>query len=175
MTFEQAERLFAAARQPSQGKRLRADTYLHKVDDIFVIRLHGKNLVTINRDNTYTLNSGGGLTQTSVDRINRYSTAHLTKRKSVWFLMTGTGRLVAFFDGIQVDRLGQPSARSCALASYPPYYGRTDPPVAKCLIHREPQSYKGDSLLCGTYDCWSVGVVQGVKAAGDPLQTKACN
>src|SRR5688500_17407809 len=102
MTFKQAERLFAAARQPSQGKRLRADTYLHKVDDTFVIRLHGKKLVTINRDNTYTLNSGGGLTKASVDEINRYSTAHLTKRKSVWFLMTGTGRLVAFFDGIQV-------------------------------------------------------------------------
>lgn len=140
MTYAQAERLFSSARHPAKGKRLRVNTYLHKVNDTFVIRLHDTNIVIINRDNTYTLHSHGRLSQISADRINRYTTAHLTNRKSRWFLITGTGWLIEFFDGIEIDALGQPSARFSALVSYPPYYGHTDASGAKCLFQRKQQS-----------------------------------
>ena len=106
LTFERAERLYLTARDPSKGRRLRANTYLYKEGDSFIIRLKGKDIIHIDQNNIYTLKTGGSLTRTCADAINRYTTAHLTNRKSTWFHMTGTGLLVEFFDGLQVDWLG---------------------------------------------------------------------
>lgn len=92
-----------------QGKRLLArNTYLREAEDGYQIWLHETAVVTVRADGTCLLDSGGWLTVTTKDRINRFSPARVWSVKGRW-VIGGTGdNPVRFADRIIVDAAGLP-------------------------------------------------------------------
>jgi hypothetical protein len=72
-------------------------------DDTVAIRLHNTDVVKINPNGTYTLNSGGWQTVTTKDRINQYSPVKVYQRKFEWFV-TINGKEYPFIDNMVVGK-----------------------------------------------------------------------
>jgi hypothetical protein len=77
-------------------------------EGMVAIKLHDTDVVTIFSDGRQILNSGGWLSMTTKDRINRYSTASISQRKGVWYINDRDGNETLFYDGMVVDRDGYP-------------------------------------------------------------------
>jgi hypothetical protein len=76
LTFADAEDLMRRARNGS--RRLRHNTYLYPSGpDAYAVRFHSTDVVTIHRDGTWTLRTGGWETVTTKARINDYSPARV--------------------------------------------------------------------------------------------------
>ena len=88
------------------SKKLANNTYLYRSDDVFRVKLHNTDIVTINSDNTQTLNSGGYLTKTTKDRLNTFSYASISQKRGLWFIQQGDTE-VAFFDGVKLNLFGE--------------------------------------------------------------------
>ena len=71
-------------------------------DDTVAIRLHNTDVVKINPNGTYTLNSGGWQTVTTKDRINQYSPVKVYQRKFEWFVNIND-KEYPFMDGMVVS------------------------------------------------------------------------
>lgn len=100
-TYEEADRILQGRNK--QSKKLANNTYLLRNDNgTFSIRLHQTDIIVINSDNTYTLNSGGWLSMTTKARMNEFAPVRISQNKGVWYL--GDGSL--FSDGVTVDRDG---------------------------------------------------------------------
>ena len=69
-------------------------------DGCIAIRLHDTDVVT-EKDNVFTLNSGGWRSVTTKERMNSYSPARVFQKKSIWYIGDNE-----FFDGIQIDKFG---------------------------------------------------------------------
>lgn len=87
-----------------ESRKLANNTYLIRGDNVFHVKLHATNVVTIHDNGLYTLDSGGWLTATTKDRINRFSPARISQSKSVWYLSDGS----LFNDGMKVNGDGLP-------------------------------------------------------------------
>lgn len=68
------------------------------------IKLHNTDIVTVTTKDTYILNSGGWLTSTTKERINRYSPASISQKSGVWYMADKS----LFYDLMEIDRDGQP-------------------------------------------------------------------
>lgn len=79
-----------------QSRKLENHTYLQNTGNAIVVKLHETNVVTFQKDGMIILNSGGWLTSTTKDRINKYSPCRITQAKGLW---TVNGKY-AFADGI---------------------------------------------------------------------------
>lgn len=81
-------------------RKLANNTYLEERGDCFAVRLHETNVVTFRSDGAVRLDSGGWLTVTTKDRINRYTPPNVQvwSDRGVWYV-TGGGDAVAFADG----------------------------------------------------------------------------
>lgn len=76
-------------------------------DGATVYRLHRTDIVVIEPDGTYTLNSGGWRTITTKDRINTFSPVNIFQRKGEWFIGLGPfNEGIPFKDGMRVDAKG---------------------------------------------------------------------
>jgi hypothetical protein len=81
------------------------NTQVRLLDDGGIaIKLHHTDIVTITKDNTYILNSGGWQTVTTKERINRYSPAGISQRAGIWYMSDGS----LFYDGMEVNSQGLP-------------------------------------------------------------------
>jgi len=98
LTHSEATELFNTARDKEAGKPLYANTRLVKRGENYAIRLHYTDVVTICKNGTYVLRSGGWQTNTTKARINQYSPVGIYQEKFVWYLVDGT----EFYDGITV-------------------------------------------------------------------------
>lgn len=87
LTHKEGQRLMQSARNRAAGKPLQNNTRLfdHK-DGSFGVVLHGTEVVTVHTDGTYTLRSGGYTTNTTADRIHRYSPAKQFSEKGEWYV-----------------------------------------------------------------------------------------
>ncbi len=103
MEYNEAERLFASARDKSAGKPVGNNTRLMRRGDDYAVRLHETDVVTIHSDDTFTLNSGGWRTVTTKERINRHSPANVYSDRKTW-LVAGS----LFEDGMKVGCGGAP-------------------------------------------------------------------
>jgi len=101
MTYLEAEEIFLTAKDGPSGKPLANNTRLHKRGDDYAVRLHLTDVVTIHRDGSYTLNSGGWQTITTKERINRFSPASVYSDRKTW-LVGGS----LFEDGMKVGSGG---------------------------------------------------------------------
>lgn len=91
------------------SRKVANNTYLYPGVDSFRIVLHGTTVVRVNRDGTYTLNSGGYRTATTKERINCFSPAILFQKDWEWYVANRScpcDRPVPFFDGMTVNRDG---------------------------------------------------------------------
>ena len=108
LTYGEAERLYNSARSQKNGKPLANNTRLHRLNNgDFAVRLHDTDIIVINRDNRYTLNTGGWRTYTTKERINRFSPARIWQANNIWYIGTQSGERI-FCEGIVVDRNGEP-------------------------------------------------------------------
>jgi hypothetical protein len=83
LTFTDAEAVMRRARNST--RRLGNNTYLHPSGpDAYTVRLHGTDVVTIRRDGTYTLRTGGWNTFTTKNRLNDYSPARVYSEGGTW-------------------------------------------------------------------------------------------
>lgn len=73
-------------------------------DNAVAIRLHDTNIVIVNNDGTFTLDSGGWRTVTTKERINRYTPAGISQRGGVWYMADGS----LFYDGMTIKADGTP-------------------------------------------------------------------
>ncbi len=103
MTYQEAQELIKRGRNGK--KKLGNNTYLHynELERCFFIRLHATYVLTINKDGTYILNSGGWNTHTTKKVINKYSPVKIYQKDFVWYLQD-TNK-VEFYDGIIVGSL----------------------------------------------------------------------
>jgi hypothetical protein len=87
--FEWATDELSRARSEQAGKPLENNTRLfRRNDDSFAVKLHAVDVVTINRDGTYTLRAGGWHTITTMDRIRTYSPVRgtLFSERGDWYV-----------------------------------------------------------------------------------------
>jgi hypothetical protein len=106
------------------SKKLANNTYLYRSDDLFCVKLHNTDVITIHDDNTQTLHSGGYVTKTTKDRLNTFSYASIFQKRGLWFIEQGEEQ-VAFFDGVKLNMFGEVVP------------GETSPPDVKELLARK--------------------------------------
>lgn len=68
------------------------------------IKLHDTDIITLNSDTTYTLNSGGWQSMTTKERINRYTPAGISQKAGIWYMKDGS----LFYDGMLINSDGLP-------------------------------------------------------------------
>lgn len=89
MDYQTAVRTFETARTPSNGKPLQNNTRLFmNSDGSLAVVLHGTTVVQINKDDTFSLATGGWKTPTTLDRIRGFSPAKLFSDKGEWYVRT---------------------------------------------------------------------------------------
>jgi hypothetical protein len=88
------------------SKKLANNTYLYRSDNVFCVKLHNTDVITIHDDNTQTLRSGDYLTKTTKDRLNNFSFAQLFQERGLWFLQQESNK-IPFFEGIRVNLFGE--------------------------------------------------------------------
>ena len=110
LTYTDADAILRASRKGE--KRIRNNTTLFRLDDETIgVRLHHTTVVSIHKDGTFTLRSGGWRSATTKERINRYGPAYVSQRNFEWYV----GGFM-FFDGIKVDGAGRVLNADPALA-----------------------------------------------------------
>jgi hypothetical protein len=83
-----------------QTRKIGNNTYAEiEYDNSVSIRLHGTTVVRFYPNGTVKLNSGGWHTNTTKDRINKYSPVKVYQQKYEWYLQDGT----EFEDNILVN------------------------------------------------------------------------
>lgn len=85
------------------SRKIAHNTYLERLDaDTIGVRLHSTYVVRFNADGTTRLDSGGWLTVTTKERMNRYLPAgySIGAVRRVWFLYRLGERVGEFSDGL---------------------------------------------------------------------------
>lgn len=89
LEYRDAERLFATAKVPENGKPLQNNTRLYKscgeFGECYEVWLHATPVVTIYKDGTYVLKTGGWATVTTKDRLNTYAPGMIFQESRVWY------------------------------------------------------------------------------------------
>lgn len=73
-------------------------------ENLIAIKLHDTDIVTIFSDGRMILNSGGWLSATTKERINRYTNAGISQRGGIWYMRDGS----LFYDGMVIRADGTP-------------------------------------------------------------------
>jgi hypothetical protein len=84
-------------------RKIDNNTYLEKVDEVFVVRLYNTDIIKIYPDNTQVLFSGGYKTATTKKRLSDYSFTRIGQVKGDWCLHNGA----KFVEGVRVDVNGE--------------------------------------------------------------------
>ncbi len=110
-------RAFRPIHRAHLGRRPTGNTSLERRGlDAVAVRLYGTDVVTIHRDGTYTLRTGGYHTVTTKQRLNAYGPCRVYERRGVWYCRpNGTPQgqpshweEFPFVDGMRVDATGRP-------------------------------------------------------------------
>ena len=103
--------------------RLTNNTYLHKENDIFVIRFYDKDILHFFSDNTVVFYSGNSRSVTTKSRLNKFGPSgfKIYQSKYVWYLQEidkvhglNIGEPQEFFDGISTNREENDMRKSCS-------------------------------------------------------------
>lgn len=86
-----------------QKRKIDNNTYLERIDDIFIVRFHNTDIIKIFPDNTQVIFIGGYKTATTKKRISDYSFVDVYQRNYEWFFGDGE----EFTDGMKVNCCGQ--------------------------------------------------------------------
>jgi hypothetical protein len=87
------------------------NTRVERRGDDFAIRLHETDVAVIHPDDSITLNSGGWLTVTTKDRMNRAlgsRSVRIASDRGAWFIYRGWQvKVCRYFDGITISESGE--------------------------------------------------------------------
>ena len=86
-----------------QKRKIDNNTYLEKIDEVFVIRFYDTDIIVIYPDNTQVLRTGGYKTATTKNRISKYSFTRINQDKRVWYLHNGA----KFTECVRVNASGE--------------------------------------------------------------------
>lgn len=84
LTFADAEKLMARSRSGRPRIQSRNTWLESRGPDAFAVRQHHTDVVTIHRDGSYTLTTGGWNTVTTKDRLNNWSPARIYSERGTW-------------------------------------------------------------------------------------------
>jgi hypothetical protein len=128
-------------------------------DSRVAIRLRSTDIITFNAGDTITLQSGGWLSVTTKERINRYTKAGISQRAGIWYMRDGS----LFYDGMAIHMDGtpikpkQPEKHEKALKAIKL--------VAKQYAHDYVVELKAGNIpMPSSGDCWAC---LGIVRAGD--------
>lgn len=95
---------FIAGGRSKEFRTIANNTVARLVDGGAAIRLHQTDIVTFFENDDIRLDSGGWLTVTTKERLNRYTKAGISQRAGVWYMSDGS----LFYDGIIIRGDGSP-------------------------------------------------------------------
>lgn len=95
---------FIARGRNKESRKAANNTVVRDTGLAVAIRLHDTDIVTISNLGDITLNSGGWLSLTTKERINRYTRAGIYQKNSVWYMADGS----LFYDGMRIHADGTP-------------------------------------------------------------------
>lgn len=100
-----------------QSRTIANNTKVRKIENGVAIRLHDTDIVTITDSGLITLNSGGWLSVTTKERLNRYTNARISQRLGIWYISDKAGNDSLFYDGMTISADGY-SLKPRATAKY---------------------------------------------------------
>ena len=98
LTFEDAQRMLGTR----DTKKLARNTWLRAEDGNMVVKFWDTDIITIDPQDIYTLDSGGYHTATTKERLNDLTPARIWQDRGLWYV----ANKVPFADGIRVDYSG---------------------------------------------------------------------
>lgn len=164
-SFDDAANLLTGRNKDS--KKLANNTYLVRTSDGFAVKLHDTNIVTINKDGTYTLNSGGWLSMTTKARMNEFAPVSISQSKGVWYLRDGS----LYSDGMTVNTDGDNVAGSVDPAKYEQELAKIKKTARKYAKDFVKALQAGTVAMPSAGDCWYCAL----KSDGTPLGDKTSN
>lgn len=94
---------FIAKGRDKISRKCDNNTYARRDNNNIAIKLHNTDIVTIDKKDEFTLNSGGWQTVTTKERLNKYTPAGISQKAGIWYLSDGS----LFYDGVTIDKLGR--------------------------------------------------------------------
>jgi len=98
LTYVEAKRLLA--KRPI--RKLARNTYLRAEGEDVVVKFWDTDIITIDKEGIYTLNTSGYRTLTTKDRLNEFGPARVSQEKGIWYI-----RDAVFADGIKLSADGK--------------------------------------------------------------------
>lgn len=95
MNFQDAAAELNETQMKRYGRKLlQNNTYLYKRDEnAYAVQLHLTDVVTIRRDGTFVLNSGGWRTPTTKERINNYAPCTIQQMGGIWYVVPASPQI----------------------------------------------------------------------------------
>ena len=84
-------------------RKIGNNTYLERIDEVFVVRLYNADIIKIYPDNTQVISSGGCKTVTTKNRISEHSFAVIHQVNKEWRLANGE----KFSDAMRINERGE--------------------------------------------------------------------
>lgn len=144
----------------SDSSRIVANnTVEYTIGKMRAIRLHATDVVTFDAAGGVTLDTGGWLTPTTIDRINQFQTAaQLHSERGIWYATIG-GTRYTYQDGLRIGPRGGVTGQAGA-AAIKAQRKKTKKINAYCDAIREldtlPEINSGDCFICSMFkgtDC----------------------
>ena len=90
------------------SRKIANNTYLKRRGENIAILLHKTDIATFKKSGEIVLNTGGWLTRTTKERLNRFTPVNITQNNNLWFLNYYDGYGSLFEDGMTVNKSGKP-------------------------------------------------------------------
>lgn len=158
MDYKTASELIKGGR--NGRKKLANNTYLMPVKSGIAVRLHDTDIVTIHPNNDCTLNTGGWMTKTTKERINRYSPVLIHQTNGIWYVK---GQV--FTDGMKVSGLGKILSKTASVDKTEKTKRKLDTLVRNYINGFAKHVASNGLGEPGPGDCW--GCCMGIDAASD--------
>ena len=88
-------------------KKIACNTTLRRDGDVFVIKYHNTDIITICMDGRWILRTNGWTTNTTKKRLNDWTPARVYQKNFDWFLYEDENHTFDFFEGLQVNECGR--------------------------------------------------------------------
>jgi hypothetical protein len=103
-SYEDAENIYNSSKTKNPWKKLAPQTFLGREGNNYIVKLYATPIITYKPGDIFILNSGGYRTDTTKDRINRFSPATVWQTKWEWHIYNTKPdeQPIEFKDGIEL-------------------------------------------------------------------------
>jgi len=148
------------------SKKLENNTYLIRHENYIGVKLHDTEVVKLYPDHA-ELFTGGWFTNTTRDRINKYSPVFVHTAKSIWYIGNYDDNSKLYYDGIKVDYNGNIISEVKDPTDTEKKNAKIKKEIKSFVEYATEQVEKGIDLPSGG-DCWYCALKsQNKKTLGD--------